>query len=67
MFFSESNASHVVTTGFSKGIGEIWLNSVECFNPGFDTFSGCSLRFISEFSRPKCTHASDAGIRCSKS
>ena len=49
-----------MTTGFTNGVGQIWLTNVWC--RGNETrLTDCT---IPAFRTPSCTHIEDAGVRC---
>ena len=49
-----------LTTGFTNGVGQIWLTEVRC--RGNETrLTDC---IIPSFRTPSCTHIEDAGVRC---
>ena len=56
-----SSGSVAITTGFTNGVGQIWLDDVQC--------RGTEARLIDCPARPlgthNCAHIEDAGVRCS--
>ena len=58
--YNNSTVSTVITTGFMTGIGQIWLDDVQC--------GGTETRLIDCPSSPlgnhNCDHFKDAGVRC---
>ena len=49
-----------LTSGFTYGIGQIWLSDVQC--TGAETrLTDCT---IPAFGTPNCTHAEDVGVSC---
>ena len=49
-----------LTRGFTKGIGKIWLDDVECSGSEAKLVD-CNARVIGEHD---CTHIEDAGVSC---
>ena len=47
-------------TGFTNGVGQIWLDNVQC--------SGTEARLVDcthpPFGQHNCNHVEDAGVRC---
>ena len=55
------NSAVALTSGFTNGVGRIWLDNVQC--------RGTESRLISCPANPigshNCVHSEDAGVRCS--
>ena len=53
-------AATALTSGFTNGAGQIWLDDVQC--------TGTETRLIDCPARPlgqhNCAHSEDAGVRC---